>query len=250
MMVVEWFLWLIIYSFLGWAYESILCSVQERKLINRGFLNGPICPVYGFGALVSIVFLYQRTDNIFLLFFAGVFLTCTVEYITSVLLEKLFNMRWWDYSDYSFNMQGRICLMGAVVFGVMSVLIVKYIHPFVSKSIGSLPDKILIALGIMIIIVMMLDLYATVQHILLLGKRLKEIQAALDQFIEQHSKRAENLKELLRDKFEGSEYYSEKIKKLLTVKQFQDIRLARAFPRLRSLKYNGAWEKLKATFIR
>ncbi len=87
MVVLQWFLWFIVYSFMGWAYESAICSIEQKKFINRGFLKGPFCPVYGFGALACILLLYQSTENVVVLFVVGMFLTCAVEYITAVLLE-------------------------------------------------------------------------------------------------------------------------------------------------------------------
>jgi len=177
-MAFEWFLWLIIYSFLGWVYESIVCSIIETRFVNRGFLKGPVCPVYGFGALVTLLILNQRTDNIVLLFFAGMLLTCTVEYITAVLLEKLFNAKWWDYSHSRFNIKGRVSLSGAVLFGFLSVLLIKYIHPFVEGVIGKLTDGSLIVLSLSILILLMLDLYITVRHILVSNGRLLKNQSA------------------------------------------------------------------------
>jgi len=249
MILVKWFLWLIAYSFIGWIYESIVCSIGQRKLVNRGFLNGPVCPVYGFGALACILFLDQRTDNVFILFFAGMLLTCTVEYITALLLEKLFDAKWWDYSHHRFNIQGRVCLLGAVVFGILTVLLIKYIHPFVSGLIDQLPDWALVTSSVFIFIIIMLDLYVTVHHLLLLNGRLKEIQAALNGFLEQYAKRAGELKDTLFDKFEENEYYSERIKRLFSLNRFQSIRLARAFPKLRFIKYNDAWQTLKSILL-
>jgi len=241
----KYFLWLITYSFLGWVYESAVCSIGERSLVNRGFLNGPVCPVYGFGALASIFVLNQRTDNIIILFFAGMLLTCMVEYITALLLEKLFHAKWWDYSSNRFNFRGRVCLLGAVVFGILSVLLIKYIHPFVDSHINQLPDWAIIVSTIFIFLAFMLDLYITVRHLLLLNGRLEEIQSAFNRFVEQYAKRADGLKNALLDKFEESEFYNERIKKLINLSRFQDIRLARAFPKLKSLRYNDAWQRLK-----
>jgi len=84
--ILTYFLWFMIYSFIGWFYESLLCSFEERKLVNRGFLNGPFCPVYGFGAITVILALNGMTENVFILFFSGMLLTCTVEYIAAFLL--------------------------------------------------------------------------------------------------------------------------------------------------------------------
>ena len=118
------------------AYESTLCSITQRKPVNRGFLNGPICPVYGFGALIIVFTLENVKGNLLALFLASAVLTCTLEYITSYLLEKLFKTQWWDYSKRRFNLNGRICLEGAIVFGLLSVLLMEFIHPFISGSIG------------------------------------------------------------------------------------------------------------------
>jgi uncharacterized membrane protein len=218
-------------------------------LVNRGFLNGPVCPVYGFGALACILLLYQRTDNIFILFFAGTLLTCAIEYITAILLEKLFNAKWWDYSRYRFNIKGRVSLLGAVVFGVLSVILIKFIHPFVSRLLGFMPDRILTVSAICIFIVLMFDLYATVHHLLKLNNRFKEFQLAFNRFREQYAKRTEGLKNVLLDRFEQSEYYGERLKKLFNINWFQSKRLIRAFPDLRLLKYNDAWQKLKSILL-
>lgn len=241
----RWFLWLIIYSFLGWVYESIVCSIGQRKLVNRGFLNGPVCPVYGFGAIISIAVLYEQTENIFLLFAAGMVLTCTLEYITSFLLEKLFNAKWWDYSNSRFNINGRICLLGAVVFGTLSVLLVKYIHPFVEELVEQIPNSILIALSSVILVVITIDIYVTVRHILSLNGRLQEIQTAINRYMDQQTKRIGGIKNSILYKFEESEFYNERIKSLININRIQNKRLAKAFPKLRSIKYEDAWEKLK-----
>lgn len=244
-----YFLWFITYSILGWVYESIICSIQERSLVNRGFLNGPLCPVYGFGGLSIIFVLDQRTDNVIILFFIGMLLTCLVEYITAVLLEKLFHAQWWDYSSNHFNFQGRICLLGAVVFGTLSILLIKYIHPFVSNLMSRLPNSVVIASSIFIFFAVMFDLYITVRHLLRLNGSLEEIQSAFNRFVEQYLKRADGLKNALLDRFEESEFYNERIKKLIRLDRFQNIRLARAFPKLKSLRYNDAWQKLKSILL-
>ena len=132
-----WFLWLMIYSIIGWVYESTICSIGHRKLINRGFLNGPYCPIYGTGAVLVLLVL-GRIQNPVLLFFAGAVVTCSLEYLTSWLMEKLFHARWWDYSKRKFNIGGRVCLIGAVVFGAFSVVVVLLMNAFVE----GLPDRL------------------------------------------------------------------------------------------------------------
>ena len=140
------FLWLILYSFLGWVYESTLCSITSRSLVNRGFLNGPLCPVYGFGALTVILAFWQEPNiSPWNLFFSSMVLTCTLEYITSWGMEKLFHARWWDYSEYRYNINGRVCLLGALAFGSFSVVLIKVVHPRVMAVVDSLPAQGLLA---------------------------------------------------------------------------------------------------------
>ena len=145
-----WFLWLMIYSIIGWVYESTICSIGHRKLINRGFLNGPYCPIYGTGAVLVLLVL-GRIQNPVLLFFAGAVVTCSLEYLTSWLMEKLFHARWWDYSKRKFNIDGRVCLIGAVVFGAFSVVLV-LVFALVfgfdhSEYVTFLPKSITTAIG-------------------------------------------------------------------------------------------------------
>ena len=113
-MLIEWILYFFIYSFLGWVCECIYCGVPAKKFINRGFLAGPYCPIYGCGALAVIYTLTPFSDNVVILFGMGVIVTSALEYITSYMMEKLFHTKWWDYSKHPFNIHGRICLKNSV----------------------------------------------------------------------------------------------------------------------------------------
>ena len=245
MMIIKWFMWFVTYSFVGWFYESALCSVSGRRLVNRGFLTGPVCPVYGFGALAVIFALYGRITNIFLIFLAAAFLTCALEYVTSWLMEKLFDTRWWDYSGRRFNLNGRVSLAGALVFGGLSVLLVKLIHPFVISLTDRIPPNDLSFSAVVAFVLLACDTAVSVRHILVLNGRLREIQSAFNGFVAQRMKRAEELKNALEERFEQSEFYSERIQALIGRNRLHDTRLFRAFPRLRSLKYEDALKKLK-----
>ena len=147
MEIIRYVLYFFIYSFLGWTVESIGCSIASKRIINRGFLNGPICPVYGFGAVI-IISLLEKFDNIVIIFLLGMILTTILEYFTGFILETLFHAKWWDYSDRKFNIKGRVCLKNAIYFGVMSVIIVKLIHPFIKYFVGTIPYRILISMAI------------------------------------------------------------------------------------------------------
>ncbi len=250
LIITKWFLLLIFYSFVGWFYESIVCSVEERRLINRGFLNGPICPVYGFGALLVIALLYNRTDNLILLFFGCMVLTTALEYLTAILLEKLFHARWWDYTNYPFNFRGRICLLGAVVFGLMSTLMLRYLHPYTLAFLSRWEDWVLYTVAGVLLAAIACDLFITVRYLLRLNGRLQTIQAEVNNFLDTYTKRAEEFRNSLFERFMESEFYTEPVKKLLNLKKKQDVRLARAFPKLRPLYSNEAWQWLKKNLLK
>lgn len=132
------FILFIFYSFLGWSWETMKCSAENRRFINRGFFKGPYCPIYGWGAIGVILFL-GNIKNIIILFLAGLLLCTLLEYTTSFVLEKLFNKRWWDYSSYRFNLKGRICLLCSTSFGVLSVLLIKFVQPLMDKLMAFIP---------------------------------------------------------------------------------------------------------------
>ncbi len=136
--VENFFLWFLFYSVVGWAWETILCSVRERRFVNRGFLNGPYCPIYGWGACLDVLVL-GSLKQWWLIFILSVILTGVLEYATSFAMEKLFHARWWDYSNRKFNINGRVCLLGMFVFGVFSVLLLLFLHPAVSRVTELIP---------------------------------------------------------------------------------------------------------------
>lgn len=243
---IDWFLWFIIYSFIGWFYESVICSIFEKKPVNRGFLNGPICPVYGVGATVCLLALYNRTDNALVLFFAGMSITCVIEYIASVLLERLFKARWWDYSNYRFNVNGRICLQGALVFGLMAMLIVKFVHPALVEFTDTLPQTAKFWLAAAFLGILLLDLFSVVRYLIIMNGWLREIQISFNAFVENGAKRTENIKASLAARFDITDYYNKYIKQAFSFDRFQNRRLLAAFPKLRSTKYADAWTKFKS----
>lgn len=126
----ELFLLYIAYSTLGWCGEMLYCSIPKGKLCEkRGFLNGFLCPIYGHGALLVLYVLHGGFQNPFLTFFFGAIVTSILEYFTSWLMEKLFHMRWWDYSHYKFQINGRVCLLNSTCFGLACVLLCHLVQP-------------------------------------------------------------------------------------------------------------------------
>lgn len=132
--IVKYILLFFFYSAAGWLLESVYCSIGEKKIINRGFLTGPLCPIYGTAAIVMAVLIYNPfKDKPLLVFLLGIIFCDIVEYITSYVMEKLFAARWWDYTYEFMNLNGRICLKHSLYWGVISVVFVKTIHPAVER---------------------------------------------------------------------------------------------------------------------
>ncbi len=148
-------IYFIIYSFLGWILESTVRTICERKIINTGFLIGPFCPIYGFGAIIMILFLNRFENNIILLFFISFIVLSIWEYVVGVLLEKLFKTKYWDYSKNRFNLKGRVCLTNSLAWGILGVLFIRYIHPFIQHLIGYV-DYIYVAIIASIIALILL----------------------------------------------------------------------------------------------
>ena len=142
------FLLFIAYSTLGWCGEMIYCSVPKGRLCEkRGFLNGFLCPIYGHGALLVLYALRGGFRNPFLTFLFGALLTSALEYFTSWVMEKLFHMRWWDYSHYKFQINGRVCLLNSTCFGLACVLLCHVVHPWLWAHILGLGSAVIVPLA-------------------------------------------------------------------------------------------------------
>lgn len=234
----------IVYSVIGWAYESLLCSIVERKLINRGFLNGPYCPIYGFGALLDIICLGSFSDplEIFLL---GALLNCTLEYWTSFIMEKLFNARWWDYSDKKFNINGRVCLIGAIVFGLFCVLLIKVINPVVIAYINTIPKLILNIVVILFLIGYAIDNIITFSAVAKLEDKLRELKEVLEEKRESVVKTVSSYREEAIEKIKSYVPETPIYKAFTKALSMQNKRIIKAFPRLKSIKYNDVLAELR-----
>ncbi len=164
-----------IYGFVGWLCEVIYCSILSKKIANRGFLAGPVCPVYGFGALFLIWLLSPIAYSIPIIFLSGMVITSTVEYVTGWLLETFFGTRWWDYSNKKFNLEGRVCLENSIYFGIMGVLLIKAIHPGIEYLVGSIPYLYLNILCIGIAVGFIMDCIFTLNTLVNLNERLRKL---------------------------------------------------------------------------
>lgn len=178
--VFTYILYFFFYSAVGWLFESTYCSLGERKLINRGFLTGPMCPIYGTGALVMAILLYNPfRDKPLLVFFLGMLFCDIVEYITSFLMEKLFNARWWDYKNELFNIKGRICFKHTLYWGIAATFFVKTVHPIVLRMFAKIPQNYIIPITSAVLAVFVVDvIFAVIRAVGLikLKNKMKELK--------------------------------------------------------------------------
>ncbi len=164
---VKYILLFFFYSAAGWCLESLYCSIGEKRFVNRGFLAGPLCPIYGAAALVIIILIYNPfRDNPLAVFLLGIVLCDIVEYVTSYIMEKLFSARWWDYTYEFLNIGGRICLKHTLYWGVISIVFVKTIHPAVDNLYSKIDGPYLNVILFVILGIFVLDLINAVRKAL------------------------------------------------------------------------------------
>ncbi len=199
----------LIYSFLGWIMESIVRTICEKKIINTGFLYGPVCPIYGIGAIIMLIFLENFQNKPLLLFFISIIILTFWEYIVGVLLEKIFKTKYWDYSDQKFNFQGRICLVNSICWGVLGVLFVKYIHPLILNIISKIDKNLLHYIIFILLIVMAVDIVISIIKV-------KSMKSTLDRIEKLNKEIKEKIKELKAIKKEKNKETSpESIKEII-----------------------------------
>ncbi len=155
--VCYWFIMFIIYSFIGWIIDICDIYFKYKKMVNRGFMIGPYCPIYGVGVLLIIFLLKDYTNNFLVLFVLATVLCMILEYLTSYVMEKWFNARWWDYSDRKFNLNGRICLETTIPFGLGAMLVMYAVNPFLTNLLNKIPNNITIILGIVLMVIFLVD---------------------------------------------------------------------------------------------
>ena len=159
------FLLFLIYSFLGWIMEMVVCYFATKKWVDRGFLIGPICPIYGSGCLLIILLLNKYLGDPLVLFVMAMLICSLLEYFTSYIMEKLFKARWWDYSHKKYNINGRICLDNILAFGILGLLMMFVINPFVVKMLGYISTNILNIVSLVLFIVFVVDLVVSLKII-------------------------------------------------------------------------------------
>lgn len=246
-----------VYSFIGWCLESTYKTILQKKIVNSGFLIGPFCPIYGFGALIMYLSLRNLTNNIFILFLFGLIVLSIFEYFVGLFLEVVFKTKYWDYSKNKFNIHGRVCLKNSIYWGILGIIFMKMIHPRVEKLVNVMPILYLTVAIIVLMAVMLADTIVTIIKLININSRLKKwseitenIRTRINSMnlknaikfekirtsrFEQNFKlmkrigEAKNRNELLGSLKEEQQYLQEKIEKRIE-------RLKKAFPTMQSDK--------------
>lgn len=252
-----------IYGFLGWCCEVAFHTLTCGSFANRGFLFGPICPIYGFGALIVVLVTEPFSRNLPLLFVVSAVLTSALELVTGFVLDKIFHNKWWDYSEFPFNIGGYICPLFSVLWGFACVFIIKLVHPFILFLIGLIPHAVGIVLLSVFSASFLADAIVTVTDILKFNKKLRALAAVTRELREVSDKlgikindevleameKGEAVKDRLTEKKaeaetkreEAEERFAllrEKYEKQLSSFRLSDRRLLQAFPKMKSKIYN------------
>ena len=157
MNIYMYFLLFIFYSFIGWIIEIINELITEKRYVNRGFLIGPYCPIYGCGVILMILLLNRYLNDPVVLFIMAVVICSILEYFTSYIMEKIFKARWWDYTERKFNINGRICLETMVPFGIGGLIIMYFVNPFITGVLNMIPTVLLKLISIILFVVFLVD---------------------------------------------------------------------------------------------
>lgn len=259
-----------IYAFLGWCAEVAYAALDLGKFVNRGFLNGPYCPIYGVGVLIVIAVLTPLKENLLILFIGSVLLTSVLEYVTGWVLEQIFHNKWWDYSDFPFNIKGYVCLKFSVLWGLACSFIMLIWHPIVYKFILIFPKTVGAAFLGIFLAVFAADGMFTVSTILKFNRHLKVIDEVAGRLREISDEIGENIYENVTEAIERKEAAGElqrefhssmqktiekrkkeherllkRQKELLETKILGQERLLKAFPGMKSKDYNESLQKLR-----
>lgn len=207
-----YFLLFIIYSFIGWIMEVCVFFIRDKRLINRGFLIGPYCPIYGFCSVLMILTFGKYIATPFALFIMAAVVCTFFEYITSFIMEKLFHARWWNYTDVPFNINGRVCLHNSLLFGLLGVLLIYIVNPLLGENIKDIPQEQLIYFSSALLIVFIVDFVISFNVI-------SKVKSTASNLIQK----------------DNTEEISEKVREILRKRSVFTKRLIDAFPDVKAI---------------
>ena len=251
----------IIYAFLGWCSEVAFAAVNKGKFVNRGFLNGPVCPIYGVAMHIVVLCLWNLRDRPLLLFLGSALLTTSLEFVTGFVLERFFHDKWWDYSDMPFNIKGYVCLKFTILWGLAASFIIGAIHRFIYMLIEKTPFVLGVILLAVFSAAFIADFTVTLTALVKLPKKLKAmaeaeraLRAVSDKIGENISdttiaakEKGEALAEENKPRLEELKAEYEKKKKEFSAmleRNFVQRRIFKAFPNLKNGRYKAIFDRI------
>lgn len=210
-----YFLLFMTYSIAGWFMEVTCKSIEAKKFINRGFMIGPYCPIYGWGAIAITLLLHRYTEDWFVLFCMSIITCGILEYATSYVMEKLFHARWWDYSRRKYNINGRICLETLIPFGILGLVIMYITNPLILSNLMKISEGILNIISIVLFAIFIIDgaiSLKVVSDVRIAGTKLSKENGTMD----------------------NTEEMTAKVKEVLLGKSILNRRLVHAYPNLQA----------------
>ena len=249
----EIFWYFVIYAVLGWVVEVCFCSINTGGFVNRGFLNGPVCPIYGFGMVAVLVCLWPLRHNIPVLYAGAVLLTSALDLVTGWVLKKLFHTSGWDYSNMRFNLGGYICLRFSLVWGVGATLVVKLVHPAVAALVALVPHTAGVVLAVPVAALFVCDLVITVLGIAHMNQDIGRIDDIVRAMRAGSDILAENIGDTAlavdRKVSEAKPAAAARLDiaraELLDRRRLVAMRLMKAFPHMRSTRYAEGFERIR-----
>lgn len=240
------------YSFIGWFYESTIFSlVEQGKLMNRGCFIGPYLPIYCVVAILNL-YLLDGMESSFKIVLISALSCCAVEYFTSWTLEKIFHARYWDYSYFPLNINGRVSVVSGAFFGIAILFLIKVLHPFTILMMAKIPEYVRVALGVFFWALFLVDATLTVIGMCNLNRKCKEIYDAIDRNIEAGFDKMNNKKAYL-NRFKivrGSKTLVVKLKGINKKFVSMETRIIEAYPDFHSYSYGEIMDKMKETLSR
>ena len=171
----QWVLLFFFYCFCGWVWESCYVSLCQRHWVNRGFLRGPLLPIYGSGAIIILFVTLPVAGNLWMVWLLGMLAATALEYVTGAAMEALFKVRYWDYTKQKFNLNGHICLSSSIAWGFFSILLVRFIHPPIGRLLADVPARLVDPLALVLTAVFTVDVVQSVQAALDLREMLSRL---------------------------------------------------------------------------
>lgn len=273
--IYQWLIFFYIYCFLGWCIESTIVSVESKKMINRGFLSGPLLPIYGLGAVLVLFITLPFRGNLLAVYFVGMIGATILEYFTGWLMETIFKVKYWDYSYYKIQYKGRICLVCSLFWGVLSILLIQFVHKPIERYVLLLDDRFVMIISIVVTLFVIADTITSIKATIDINKLMEKSEKALSEIkelkseielilnnasnqlyyikdsnegdISEFSNKIKTSVDTLKDKIEG---LSNGIRKEVAKLSFIKERLVQGYPTAYSTKFNYKFRNFKEEILK